>query len=138
MLFLTYKMAFFSQKVWKFHQKCLLLQKLYKENRRMTKRLLIFSFMAALAMTAPQSIMASELMAPATEQAADDDITITISGQTVTVKGAQGQTLEVVSLTGRCVMSAKIDSPAQRIDLNVPKGCYILKVGKVVRKVTVR
>jgi calcineurin-like phosphoesterase len=77
-------------------------------------------------------------MAPATEQAADDDITITISGQTVTVKGAQGQTLEVVSLTGRCVMSAKIDSPAQRIDLNVPKGCYILKVGKVVRKVTVR
>ena len=35
-------------------------------------------------------------------------------------------------------MSVKIESPVQRIDLNVPKGCYILKIGKVVRKVTVR
>jgi hypothetical protein len=36
------------------------------------------------------------------------------------------------------VLKAKIESPAQRIDLNLPKGCYILKVGKVVRKIQVR
>ena len=68
----------------------------------------------------------------------DDDITITVSGQTVTVTGAQGKTLEVVSLTGRRIMTEKIESPAQKIELNVPKGCYILKIGKVVRKVSVR
>ena len=66
------------------------------------------------------------------------EITITINGQTVIVTGAQGQTLEVVSLTGRCIMSVKVESPAQKIELNVPKGCYILKIGKVVRKVSVR
>lgn len=104
----------------------------------MTKRLLIFSFIAALTLMAPQTVKASDAEAPAIEQTINEDIVISVSGQTVTVSGAQGQTLEVISLTGRCVMSAKIESPTQRIDLNVPKGCYILKIGKVARKVTVR
>ncbi|MBQ9636806.1 MAG: T9SS type A sorting domain-containing protein [Prevotella sp.] len=73
----------------------------------------------------------------AMEQAMDEEVTITVSGQWVTISGAQGQTLEVVSLTGRSVMTVKIESPAQRIELNVPKGCYILKVGKMVRKVAI-
>ena len=46
--------------------------------------------------------------------------------------------MEVVSLTGRAVASYKIEGPAHRIELNLPKGCYILKVGKTVRKVTVQ
>jgi hypothetical protein len=66
------------------------------------------------------------------------NITINVEGNTVQVTGASGMVLEVVSLTGRQVATYHIDSPAQRIDLNIPKGCYILKVGKVVRKVTVR
>lgn len=104
----------------------------------MTKRILILSFIATLGLMAPQIVNAGEAEMPAVEQAIDEDIVIKISGQSVTISGAQGQTLEVISLTGRCVMSAKIESPTQRIDLNVPKGCYILKIGKVVRKVTVR
>ena len=104
----------------------------------MTKRLLIFSFIAALTLMAPQTVKASDAEAPAVEQTIDEDIVIKIVGQTVTISGAQGQTMEVISLTGRCVMSAKIQDPVQRIDLNVPKGCYILKIGKVARKVTVR
>ena len=104
----------------------------------MTKRILILSFIATLGLMAPQIVNVGEAEMPAVEQAIDEDIVIKISGQSVTISGAQGQTLEVISLTGRCVMSAKIESPTQRIDLNVPKGCYILKIGKVVRKVTVR
>ena len=68
----------------------------------------------------------------------DTPVTISVSGQTVLVAGAQGETLEVVSLTGRQLMTVKIDSPAQRVELSVPRGCYILKVGKVVRKIQVR
>ena len=68
----------------------------------------------------------------------DQDMTITVEGNAVLVKGAEGQTLEVISLTGRKLAEYRIESPAQRIELNVPKGCYILKVGKVVRKVSVR
>ena len=104
----------------------------------MTKKILIFSFIATLTLMVPQAVKASDAVMPALEQTIDEDIAISISGQTVTISGAQGQTLEVISLTGRRVMSAKIESPSQRIDLNVPKGCYILKIGKVVRKVTVR
>lgn len=103
----------------------------------MKKRLLIFTFAMSMMLTMPMALRAAESEAPmAEQQAIDDDITITVNGQWVVVNGAQGETLEVVSLTGRRVMTVKIDSPAQHIELNVPKGCYILKIGKVVRKVT--
>lgn len=104
----------------------------------MTRRILTFSFIASLMLMSPLGAKASDTVMPAIEQAIDEDIAISVSGQTVTVSGAQGQTLEVISLTGRRLMSVRIEGPAQRIDLNVPKGCYILKIGKVVRKVTVR
>ena len=63
-------------------------------------------------------------------------VTLSLEGNHVLVNGANGMVLEVVSLTGRHVATIKIESPAQRVELNLPKGCYILKVGKVVRKVT--
>ncbi len=103
----------------------------------MKKSLLIFSMSLTLMLAVP-SLVTAITVAPGIEEFVDEDITITISGQTVTITGGQGQTLEVVSLTGRRVMTEKIESPAQKIELNVPKGCYILKIGKVVRKVTVR
>lgn len=68
----------------------------------------------------------------------DQEVTISVEGNTITVKGAEGLTLEVISLTGRKWAEYKIESPAQRVELNVPKGCYVLKIGKVVRKVSIR
>ena len=103
---------------------------------RMKKTLLICSL--AFALLAAPSVVTAVTVAPGIEQLADDDISIVVNGQTVTVTGGQGQTLEVISLTGRCVMTVKIDRPAQKVELNIAKGCYILKVGKVVRKVSVR
>ena len=90
----------------------------------------------AMLMIPASMLKASEMADYTIEQAIDEEITIAINGQSVTISGAQGQTLEVISLTGRKVMTVKIESPAQRIDLNVPKGCYILKIGKFVRKVS--
>ena len=87
--------------------------------------------------TSPLAVAASEMEFAVPEQV-EEQVEITVDKQTVCVTGAQGSTLEVVSLTGRQVMSVKIESPAQRIELNIPKGCYILKVGKVVRKIQVR
>lgn len=103
----------------------------------MTKRLLILSLAGLLAATIPTITSASEMEFAAVEQV-DSPVSISVSGQTVLVSGAQGETLEVVSLTGRQLMTVKIESPAQRVELNVPRGCYILKVGKVVRKIQVR
>ena len=72
-----------------------------------------------------------------TTAADDTKVTMTVAQSTVVVEGAMGYTLEVVSITGRPVMKVKIESPSQRIDLNIPKGCYILKIDKVVRKVSI-
>ena len=102
----------------------------------MKKPLLIFTLMGMMLLSMPAVALAGSPVAPGIEQM-DEDVTVSIDGQTVTISGGQGQTLEVVSLTGRRVMTVKIDSPAQRIELNIPKGCYILKIGKVVRKVSV-
>lgn len=90
-----------------------------------------------LSLAVPVLTYASEMVAP--EMAAEQtEPTISVQQSSVVVSGAVGQTLEVVSLTGKSLMTVRIDSPSQRIELNVPKGCYILKVGKVVRKVTIR
>ena len=89
----------------------------------MHRRLLIF--VAGLMML---------LMVPLTAMATS----ISYTNGTLSVTGAEGQVLEVISLTGKRVMEERISSPAQRFELNIPKGCYIVKVGDVVRKVSVR
>lgn len=60
---------------------------------------------------------------------------ISVSGKTVHVTNAEGQTLEVYNITGVRVGSYKIDSPDKQITLSLTKGCYILRVGKITRKV---
>ena len=35
-------------------------------------------------------------------------------------------------------MNVKVDSSEKSYPLNLPKGCYIVKVGKVVRKISIR
>lgn len=92
--------------------------------------------MLSLAVPAKASTMVMEL--GVAEQIDEQVPQLSVDGNTVNVQGATGLTLEVVSLTGRAVATYKIEGPAQRIELNLPKGCYILKVGKVARKVTVR
>ena len=88
-------------------------------------------------MSVPLQVMAAEFEAAVSEQI-DEQITITVVQSAVIVSGAQGELLEVVSLTGKKVLEVKVDSPSQRVELNSLKGCYILKVGKVVRKITLR
>ncbi len=90
-----------------------------------------------LTLAAPLSVMAAQMELGVLEQV-DEQPVISIDNRAVRVNGAQGETLEVFSLTGKLVMSVVIESPAQRVDLTVSKGCYILKVGKVVRKITIR
>ncbi len=104
----------------------------------MKKRLLLSLITLSMMLAVPAYAGAADAQMAPVEQSIEDDITITVDGQWVVINGAQGQTLEVVSLTGRCVMTVKIESPAQRVELNVPKGCYILKIGKVVRKIAIQ
>jgi hypothetical protein len=66
------------------------------------------------------------------------NVVISVSESTIHVSGAAGQMLAVYDLAGMRVAYLKIDSAEKHFDLGLPKGCYIVKVGKMVRKIAVR
>lgn len=64
---------------------------------------------------------------------------ITISESVLHVSGANGQMLHVYNIAGVRVLSIKIEGLDRRIDLGcLNKGCYIVKIGKTVRKISIR
>lgn len=107
---------------------------------RMKRSLLVLSAVLSFALLAPATASASVFWNynAGILESQDGAITISFSQGALYVTGGEGMTLEVVSLTGNKVMEQPIDSPAQKFELNIPKGCYIVKVGKVVRKVSIR
>jgi hypothetical protein len=128
--------AFFFQIIW---NERVFFVALHKQTiGLMTKKILIITMFTAILAYSPIAATASSAEMTELEQLDDDGISISVNQSTLHITGAQGQVLEVVSLTGRLITSIKIDSPSQRVELNIPKGCYILKIGKVVRKVSIR
>lgn len=65
-------------------------------------------------------------------------ITVSVSGSVLRVSGADGEVLHIYNVTGVRVMSIKVDGYEKGYTLNLPKGCYIVKIGKTVRKITIR
>lgn len=63
---------------------------------------------------------------------------ITVNGNTVKVSNTNGEDIEVFNLTGTKVTTIKTDAPGKTFTINLPKGCYLLKIGKVVRKISIR
>ena len=65
-------------------------------------------------------------------------ITVTVSESTLRVTGATGLTLSIYNVAGVHVQSFRVEGADRRYELNLPKGCYIVKVGKVVRKISIK
>ena len=99
------------------------------------RRLLLLIALFATSIFTLSVQAANSNMVSVAREAGNEEIHISVAKNAVHVMGAQGKILEVISLIGRHVMTVRIDSPAQKIELNLPKGCYIIKVGKVTRKV---
>lgn len=96
----------------------------------------ILLLMAVLLLNVSGVCMAqSEKNEPETELTATS---IVVKGSTLYINNANGSTLEIFSLTGTKVTAMRIDSNEKVIDLSLKKGCYILRVDKVVRKITIR
>lgn len=105
------------------------------------KRICGIILMGCVAMTlcmAPAKASAGETPAEPTAVAAPEaqEISITVSGTNVRVVGANKQTLTIYNLTGTKAASFLIESDDQTISTGLNKGVYLLKVGKVVRKVS--
>jgi len=102
----------------------------------MTKNILIITLASVLAFACPVVSNAS----PSVEIIENDFNTVTISirESTLYVTGANGEMLEIYNVAGMRVMSIKVEGADRHYELNLPKGCYIVKVGKTVRKISIK
>ncbi len=66
------------------------------------------------------------------------NISISVNESVLHITGANGLVMQIYNVAGVRVMSVKVEGPDKRFELNLPKGCYIVKVGKVVRKISIR
>ncbi len=64
-------------------------------------------------------------------------VSISIENNVLHITGAQGQTLQIYKITGVGVMSVRVDSEDMYVPLNLAKGCYIVKIGKLARKISI-
>lgn len=99
------------------------------------KKICIITLILAMAF-APISMQA-ETMTDGIEMSVSG-ITLSINGGNVHIIGASGEVMEVFNLTGAKVATVRIDSNDKAFALNLPKGCYLIKVGKIVRKISVQ
>lgn len=65
-------------------------------------------------------------------------VSIVYSSSILRVTGAEGEVMQVYNVAGVRVMSVKVEGADMSYELSLPKGCYIVKVGKYVRKISIR
>ena len=101
----------------------------------MTKRLLLMFGMAGFLLAVPNMAKANEAV-EIVEQV-EQSISVAFYNGVLHVSGANGQTLQIYNVTGVRIMSFRVEGNDKRYELSLPKGCYIVKVGKVVRKISI-
>lgn len=92
---------------------------------------MILASAPALASSAQAEAEGISVVAPESQE-----ISVYVSGNNVRVVGAAKLTLTIYNLTGTKAASFQIDSDDQTVSTGLSKGIYLLKVGKVVRKVS--
>ncbi len=102
----------------------------------MAKKLLFISIISFLAFAFPiKSSANTSIEIIETEL---QEVSISVKSSTLHVTGANGQILYIYNVAGMRIKSIKIEGQDCRYDLNLPKGCYIVKVGKTVRKISIK
>ncbi len=91
--------------------------------------------MAGLLLAVPNKAKANEAV-EIVEQV-EQSISVAFYNGVLHVSGANGQTLQIYNVTGVRIMSFRVEGNDKRYELSLPKGCYIVKVGKVVRKISI-
>lgn len=66
------------------------------------------------------------------------NVTISVQESVLHISGANGQVVQIYNVAGVMVKSIKVEGNDRRIELNLNKGCYIVKVGKIVRKISIK
>lgn len=93
--------------------------------------------LAALIMGSPLAMMAEEMYDNPESEVSTVTISL-VSSRTVRVFGAAGSTLEIYNLAGVKVRTYNVDSNDKTFEVALGRGCYMLKVGNVVRKISIK
>lgn len=102
----------------------------------MTKYIYTTLFALALTIAMPSDACATEVMSPI-EQEQQPLVNVT-GNSNLHVQNASGQVVYIYNVAGVIVQTIKVASQDCHIDLNLPKGCYIIKIGKTARKISVK
>jgi hypothetical protein len=109
---------------------------LYKIKVLMMKRILTLLLASTLLVGMPVAMYAEQAIEVIDNEY--QNISVSVSESVLHITGANGQVLQIYNVAGVRVMSVKVEGPDKRYELNLPKGCYIVKVGKMVRKISIR
>lgn len=104
----------------------------------MTKYILTTIMMALLTLYAPVQVRANAAIEIIENDLLPTAANITVNGGLIRVSGANGKTMYVYNLAGVRIHSIKVEGADRTYDLNLSKGCYIIKVGTTVRKVSLK
>ncbi|MCF0235422.1 MAG: T9SS type A sorting domain-containing protein [Bacteroidaceae bacterium] len=104
-------------------------------------RLTLFALASGIALSLVPQVAHATPEQPATMAAPEpqptEEVTMTVANGRVRVQNAEGATLDIYNITGVKVQTHRIDSNDKSIQLNLDRGIYIFKVGKMARRVNV-
>lgn len=96
----------------------------------------LLSIIAVLTLSVA-SAWASEVTVNEMEVCSQESVSIELSGNRLRVRNASGELLEIYSVTGKKVASYRVECSDQTFQLDLGKGCYIVKVQNVARKISI-
>ena len=102
----------------------------------MTKKILATIFFFGLMLGMPAKAEAAAMIEVIDTEI--QNVSLSVNESVLHITGANGMVLHVYNVAGVRVMSVKVEGADKRIELNLPKGCYIVKVGKLVRKISIQ
>ena len=104
----------------------------------MMKYILTTIMMALLTLCAPVQVRANAAIEIIENDLQPTAANITVNGGSIRVSGANGKIMYVYNLAGVRIHSIKVEGADRTYDLNLSKGCYIIKVGTTVRKASLK
>lgn len=131
----------FDEKKQKLHTINLRLSRLvsiFAENRNTMRKYTRLLLLALFLVMMPAVNAAAAVVYESPQEVNDfEEVRITLNGANLRVQNGSGMSVEIYNITGVKVADYRIDSNDKTIRLELNRGCYIIKVGKTVRKISI-
>lgn len=103
-------------------------------------RRIVFCVFFMVACIGAQGVLGQQVRDDVAQKSVEQSaISVTVTGNSIRIQNAYpGAQLEVYNVLGIRVLLFKLDASDKTFPLNLSKGCYILKIENVVRKVAIK